>query len=145
MTPPFLQLCRLLILTAILAAAACSGGGPSSPALSSNSTDAAATGTPLAGSPEAAATAPVMTPTPTLPDRALRPFEAYAQSGRPAAPCAQYDRALAFLDLGQPATAALAAQNGLNAALPDAAKNSFRLLAAQSYERANQTSDALRW
>src|SRR5205814_187930 len=73
-----------------------------------------------------------------LPDRALAEFDAYVQSGRPAAPYAQYDRALALLDLGQPLNAALAAQSGSTANLPAGAKRSFTLLVAQSYERANQ-------
>src|SRR5439155_8079475 len=71
-----------------------------------------------------------------LSDLALAQFDAYVQSGRPAAPYAQYDRALALLDLCQPMNAALAAQNGLATNLPAAAKRSFMLLVAQSYERA---------
>lgn len=80
-----------------------------------------------------------------LPDQALAQFDAYVASGRVAAPYAQYDRALALLDLGQPVAAASAAQNGSFAGLPGASRRSFLLLIAQSYEKAGSSSEAIRW
>ena len=78
-------------------------------------------------------------------NEALQQYDLYLKSGRVAAPYASLDRARILMDFGQPQTAAVEAQAGLNAGLPSASRRSFVLITAQSYEKAGALADALRW
>ncbi len=80
-----------------------------------------------------------------LTDDALKQYDLYIQSGRPAAAYAYLDRARLLLDAGQPDVAANEAQLGLNASIPSAARRTYQLFIAQAYERAGLPDEARRW
>ncbi|MGE0688753.1 MAG: transglycosylase SLT domain-containing protein [Dehalococcoidia bacterium] len=78
-----------------------------------------------------------------MPAEALQQYDLYIQSGRPALPYAQLDRARNLLSLNRAQEAATSAQTGLSAGLPGSQRTPFRSMIAQSYERAGQLTQAL--
>jgi soluble lytic murein transglycosylase-like protein/TolA-binding protein len=77
-------------------------------------------------------------------NEALSEYDLYIQSGRPASPYAYLDKARILMDFGQPATAAVEAQKGLDS-VPSGARRAFVLIAAQSYEKAGDFANATQW
>ena len=71
-------------------------------------------------------------------------YDAYVQSGRPAAPYAHLDRARVLLELGQAAAASVSAQTGLNLGVPASARRTYLLTLAQIQERAGDLEGAIR-
>jgi soluble lytic murein transglycosylase len=78
-------------------------------------------------------------------DLALREYDAYIASGRPARPYAYLDRARVLVEIEQLSTAATSAATGLNLGVPGSARRAFRLAIAQAYERAGTFTEAMRW
>lgn len=78
-----------------------------------------------------------------LPVEALQQYDLYLQSGRPAAPYAQLDRARNLLTLNRPLEAVSAAQTGLATGVPGSQRTAFRSVIAQGYERAGLIPQAI--
>lgn len=78
-----------------------------------------------------------------MPAEALQQYDLYIQSGRPAVPYAQLDRARNLLSLNRAQEAATSAQTGLSIGVPGSQRTPFRSTIAQSYERAGLLSQAI--
>ena len=75
----------------------------------------------------------------------LRQYDLYIDSGRPAVAYAYLDRARILLELDRPRAAAGSAKAGISQDIPFAARPTFLLMIAQSFERDGDFDEAVSW
>ena len=75
----------------------------------------------------------------------LEQYDVYIQAGRPAVAYAYLDRSRILLELGRPLEAAESAESGVAEGVPVAARATFVLMVAQSFERAGDLDSAIDW